>query len=46
MLHTADMVVQGYDSEVAGVVAMLCTPDSAWTTGSVICANGGFRFSM
>ncbi|EME38533.1 hypothetical protein DOTSEDRAFT_181752 [Dothistroma septosporum NZE10] len=35
----------GYDHEVAGVVAMLCTPDSAWCTGSVICANGGFKFS-
>jgi NAD(P)-dependent dehydrogenase (short-subunit alcohol dehydrogenase family) len=36
----------GYDFEVAGVVAMLCTPDSAWCTGSVICANGGFKFSV
>ncbi|KAK3714152.1 hypothetical protein LTR37_007954 [Vermiconidia calcicola] len=35
-----------YDSEVAGVVAMLCTPDSAWCTGSVICANGGMKFSV
>lgn len=35
----------GYDYEVAGVVAMLCTPDSAWCTGSVVCANGGFKFS-
>ncbi|KAF7188854.1 L-xylulose reductase [Pseudocercospora fuligena] len=34
-----------YDFEVAGVVAMLCTPDSAWCTGSVVCANGGFKFS-
>ncbi|KAK4496803.1 hypothetical protein PRZ48_012787 [Zasmidium cellare] len=34
-----------YDHEIAGVVAMLCTPDSAWCTGSVICANGGFKFS-
>ncbi len=32
-------------SEVAGVVAMLCTPDAAWTTGSLISANGGMRFS-
>lgn len=37
---------KGYDFEVAGVVAMLCTPDSAWCTGSVICANGGFKFSV
>ena len=34
-----------YDHEIAGVVAMLCTADSGWCTGSVICANGGFRFS-
>ncbi|CAK7217871.1 hypothetical protein SCUCBS95973_003294 [Sporothrix curviconia] len=33
-----------YFSEVAGVVGMLCGPDSAWTTGSVISANGGFKF--
>lgn len=32
-------------SEVAGVVAMLCLPDAGWTTGSVISANGGMRFS-
>ncbi|KAL8639982.1 MAG: hypothetical protein Q9228_003053 [Teloschistes exilis] len=35
----------GYDHEIAGVVAMLCSEDSAWCTGSVICANGGFKFS-
>ncbi|KAK5163764.1 Para-hydroxybenzoate--polyprenyltransferase, mitochondrial precursor (PHB:polyprenyltransferase) [Saxophila tyrrhenica] len=35
-----------YDADVAGVVAMLCTPDSAWCTGSVICANGGMKFSV
>lgn len=34
-----------YDWEVAGVVAMLCSKDSGWTTGSVISANGGTRFS-
>ncbi|KAJ8611073.1 hypothetical protein MRB53_038160 [Persea americana] len=28
----------GYDHEVAGVIAMLCTPDSGWCTGS-----GGVR---
>ncbi|EMC97121.1 hypothetical protein BAUCODRAFT_106429 [Baudoinia panamericana UAMH 10762] len=28
-----------YDSEIAGVIAMLCTPDSAWCTGSVICVS-------
>ena len=35
----------GYDFEVAGVVAMLCSEDSGWCTGSVVCANGGFKFS-
>lgn len=35
----------GYDHEIAGIVAMLCSEDSAWCTGSVICANGGFKFS-
>ena len=51
----ADEVVKGeertggrpaYDHEIAGVVAMLCTEDSGWCTGSVICANGGMRFSI
>ncbi|KAG9841571.1 NAD(P)-binding protein, partial [Aureobasidium melanogenum] len=34
-----------YESETAGVIAMLCTPDAAYTTGSVISCNGGFKFS-
>jgi len=34
-----------YESEIAGVIAMLCTSDSSWCTGSTICANGGFKFS-
>lgn len=33
-----------YDHEIAGVVAMLCSDDSAWTTGSVVSANGGLKF--
>lgn len=36
----------GYSEEVAGVVGMLCLPEAAWTTGSVICANGGMKFSF
>jgi NAD(P)-dependent dehydrogenase (short-subunit alcohol dehydrogenase family) len=36
----------GYCEEVAGVVGMLCLPAAGWTTGSVICANGGMRFSF
>jgi NAD(P)-dependent dehydrogenase (short-subunit alcohol dehydrogenase family) len=35
-----------YPHEIAGIVAMLCTPDAGWCTGSVICANGGMRMSM
>lgn len=30
-----------YTSEIAGIVGMLCTPDSAWCTGQVVQANGG-----
>ncbi|KAG8528043.1 uncharacterized protein KY384_006959 [Bacidia gigantensis] len=35
----------GYDYEIAGVVGMLCSEDGAWCTGSVVCANGGLKFS-
>lgn len=35
-----------YTSEIAGVVGMLCTPDSLWCTGQVVCANGGMRMAM
>ncbi|KAF2490816.1 NAD(P)-binding protein [Lophium mytilinum] len=35
-----------YEEEIAGVIAMLCSPDAAWSTGNVVCANGGFRFSV
>ena len=35
-----------YDHEIAGVVAMLCTEDAAWCTGSVVCANGGLKFGI
>ena len=34
-----------YSQEIAGVVAMLCSEDAGWSTGSVVCANGGMRFS-
>ncbi|KAI9678105.1 MAG: hypothetical protein M1817_006049 [Caeruleum heppii] len=33
------------EDEVAGVIGMLCGEDSAWCTGSVVCANGGMKFS-
>jgi NAD(P)-dependent dehydrogenase (short-subunit alcohol dehydrogenase family) len=35
-----------YSEEIAGVVGMLCSPEAGWTTGSVICANGGMRVSV
>lgn len=30
--------------EIAGIVAMLCTEDAGWCTGSVVNANGGMQF--
>ncbi|KAI5467206.1 hypothetical protein BGZ63DRAFT_468993 [Mariannaea sp. PMI_226] len=36
----------GEAEEIAGIVAMLASPDSAWCTGQVICANGGMIFGM
>jgi NAD(P)-dependent dehydrogenase (short-subunit alcohol dehydrogenase family) len=35
-----------YSEEIAGVVGMLCLPEAGWTTGSVVCANGGMRVSV
>ncbi|KAF2399005.1 NAD(P)-binding protein [Trichodelitschia bisporula] len=35
-----------YASEIAGVVGMLCLPEAGFTTGSVVCANGGMKFSV
>jgi NAD(P)-dependent dehydrogenase (short-subunit alcohol dehydrogenase family) len=36
----------GFTEEVAGVIGMLCSEESGWTTGSVICANGGMKMSI
>ncbi|KAL1909742.1 L-xylo-3-hexulose reductase [Sporothrix stenoceras] len=36
----------GFTSEIAGTVDMLCSAESSWTTGSVICANGGMKMSI
>lgn len=36
----------GFTHEIAGAVAMLCSVESGWTTGSVICANGGMKMSI
>ncbi|EXJ79153.1 3-oxoacyl-[acyl-carrier protein] reductase [Capronia epimyces CBS 606.96] len=48
-----DMVLNGmggkrpaFPDEIAGVVGMLCAPESGWTTGSVISANGGMKMSI
>lgn len=30
-----------YCDEIAGIVGMLCLPESAWCTGQVVSANGG-----
>lgn len=35
-----------FTDEIAGVVGMLCSEESGWTTGSVICANGGMKMSI
>jgi NAD(P)-dependent dehydrogenase (short-subunit alcohol dehydrogenase family) len=34
-----------YSEEIAGIVGMLCSPEASWTTGSMVCANGGMKFS-
>jgi NAD(P)-dependent dehydrogenase (short-subunit alcohol dehydrogenase family) len=31
----------GEVEDIAPLVAFLCTDDARWTTGSVLCANGG-----
>jgi len=36
---------EGTPDEIAGVIGMLVGQESVWCNGSVICANGGFRFS-
>lgn len=36
----------GFTDEIAGVVGMLCSQESGWTTGSIICANGGMKMSI
>ncbi|KAJ6442109.1 short-chain dehydrogenase [Purpureocillium lavendulum] len=36
----------GFTSEIAGTIDMLCSPEAGWTTGSVVCANGGMKMSI
>ena len=31
----------GYTEDIAGIVGMICSPESAWMTGCLISANGG-----
>ncbi|CAD6446046.1 a0e0e70a-c572-4548-81b4-e918f8cdfa42 [Sclerotinia trifoliorum] len=35
-----------YDHEIAGMIAIICDPDSSWMTGSLLSANGGLSFIM
>lgn len=36
----------GFTSEIAGTIDMLCSKEAGWTTGSVVCANGGMKMSI
>ena len=36
----------GFTDDIAATVGMLCSEECKWTTGSVICANGGMRMSI
>ncbi|KAI5299809.1 hypothetical protein KEM56_002952 [Ascosphaera pollenicola] len=36
----------GFTMEIAGTIDMLCSAEAGWTTGSVVCANGGMKMSI
>ncbi|KAK5092445.1 L-xylo-3-hexulose reductase [Exophiala xenobiotica] len=36
----------GFTDDIAATVGMLCSDECKWTTGSVICANGGMKMSI
>ncbi|CEJ91128.1 Putative 3-oxoacyl-[acyl-carrier-protein] reductase FabG [[Torrubiella] hemipterigena] len=36
----------GFTCEIAGTIDMLCSKEAGWTTGSVVCANGGMKMSI
>lgn len=36
----------GFTDEIAGTIDMLCSAEAGWTTGSVVCANGGMKMSI
>jgi len=35
-----------FTEDVAATIGMLCSDEARWTTGSVICANGGMKMSI
>lgn len=36
----------GFTDDIAATIGMLCSDECKWTTGSVICANGGMKMSI
>lgn len=36
----------GFTDDIASTIGMLCSDECRWTTGSVICANGGMKMSI
>lgn len=36
----------GFTDDIAATIGMLCSDECKWTTGSVICANGGIKMSI
>lgn len=35
-----------FTDDIAATIGMLCSDESRWTTGSVVCANGGMKMSI
>lgn len=35
-----------FTDEIASTIGMLCSDECRWTTGSVVCANGGMKMSI
>jgi len=36
----------GFTDDIAATIGMLCSDECKWTTGSVVCANGGMKMSI
>ena len=36
----------GFTEDIAATIGMLCSDECKWTTGSVVCANGGMKMSI